>query len=608
MKFHQMTHQTTVKNLSQPDNSEFGELTLSGRAVSRGVSIGTVLCLHGRKRQFYRRPIEGGATDKEIERFREAVEAAKEQLTNISEGTYGGGGDRARIFETHRLFLEDRSLITQIESMVSEQRVNAEWAVKVVIDKYVSRYKSLSDKHLQEKYIDLEDVGERLLSALGGGSQQGYSLNENTIIVATELNPSTLIELSKRNPVAVVTENGGWTSHTFILARELDLPAVTGIKGLLRAVETGDRMIVDGFSGQVVLRPQQDTAERFAAFKAPEDTFNLGEGDAGALETLDGHSITIRANLDITRNYGAAGRLGAKGIGLYRSEFLFNQNRGFPSEEEQVETYSRIASEANAHGIRIRTFDLSIDQIAGGRLNKEKNPALGMRGIRLSMRYEEEFRTQIRALLRASDGNHISIVLPMISDVGEIRWAKYVIEAEKNALREGRLPCGDPEIGVMVEVPAAVLSIERILEESDFINIGTNDLVQYLLAVDRDNEEVADWFRTLHSSVIESLRIVIRAAERAGKPAIVCGEMAGSPLYVPILIALGATELSMNVNSIARIRHLVANIASEECADVLKKIEKLDDGDAKDEQVREIYREKWAHLVDFEHLLSFRRR
>lgn len=582
---------------------------LSGRAVSRGISVGTVLCLHGRKRQFYRRDITGEETDSEIARFRDAVEAARNQLVRIGEGSDRNGGEnRLRIFEVHRLFLEDRSLLRQIESMIVEQRVNAEWAVKVVTDKYVARYKSLSDKHLQEKYIDLEDVAERLLSALGGGEEQSYTFGDETIIVAKELNPSTLIELSRKHPGAVVTENGGWTSHTFILARELDLPAVTGIKELLRRVETGDRMIVDGYNGRIILRPDSETIERFSTSAEKARSPVTDEIPVGAdPETLDGHRITIRANLDISRDYGEASRLGARGIGLFRSEFLFNQNRGFPAEEEQVESYSRIAKEANEHGIRIRTFDLSISQVAGGMLSKETNPALGVRGIRLSIRYETVFRTQIRALLRAAAGNFISIVLPMVSDAAEVRWAREIVADERRRLEADGISHGDPALGVMIEVPAAVLSIGRILNEADFVNIGTNDLVQYILAVDRDNEEVADWFRTLHSSVLESLRIVLAAAEERGKPAIVCGEMAGSPLYVPILIGLGATELSMNVNSIGRVRHLVSHIAKEECADVLEEISALPDGHDKDERVHEIYHRKWAHLADFENLLSFRR-
>lgn len=603
-----MTSNSSLSKELENTTSAGREVTLRGRSVSRGVSVGTVLCLHGLKRQFYRRSVDSDSVSGEVERFRDAVEAAKRQLANISEGNLAGGTGQARIFETHRLFLEDSSLLRQIESMISEQRVNAEWAVKIVIDKYVSRYKTLSDKHLQEKYIDLEDVGERLLSALGGGRNESYSLDSDTVIVARELNPSTLIELSRKNPAAIVTENGGWTSHTFILARELELPAVTGIKQLLRAVETGDRVIVDGFAGHVVLRPDEDTVERYSAFKPALTEFSAPAPGDPRLETLDGVEIAIRANLDITRNYDAARELGAKGIGLYRSEYLFNQNRGFPSEDEQFHAYRSIAEEANANGIRIRTFDISINQVAGAQSAKEKNPALGLRGIRLSMRLEDEFRAQVRALLRASAGSQISIVLPMISDAGELRWAKRVIEAEKENLRAAGIETGDPEIGAMVEVPSAVFSVEQILEESDFINVGTNDLIQYLLAVDRDNEEVADWFRTLHSSVIESLRIVLTAADAAQKPAIVCGEMAGSPLYVPILIALGATELSMNVNSIARVRHLVANIAKEECLEVLSGIVALDDGDEKDLEVQRIYHEKWAHLADFENLLSFRRR
>ncbi len=597
-----MTQSSEIKS----SNGSPEELTLSGMAVSRGLSVGTVLCLHGRKRQFYRREIAGSDVAREADRFREAVEAAKAQLTDISNDAAESQMNRVKIFETHRLFLEDRSLLSQIESMIGDQRVNAEWAVKSVIDKYVSRYKSLSDKHLQEKYIDLEDVGERLLSALGS-EEQSYSLAKDTIIVARELNPSTLIELSKKKPLAVVTENGGWTSHTFILARELELPAVTGIRQLLRMVESGDRMVVDGYHGTVILRPADETESkvREAIELAESELADLEITEApNRLETLDGIPVIIRANLDISRDYSAAVSLGAKGIGLYRSEFLFNRNRGFPSEEEQVEIYTQIAAEANSAGIRIRTFDLSIGQIAGG-AGREKNPALGLRGIRFSFRLEPEFRKQIRALLRAAAEGNLSIVLPMIADAEDVRWAKHLIDEEKAALERDSLRHGDPPVGVMIEVPSAVFTIDRILEISDFLNIGTNDLVQYLLAVDRDNEEVADWFRTSHSSVLESLRIVIAAAERAGKSTLICGEMAGSPLYIPILLGLGAREFSMNVNSIRRVRRLVSKIAVEECRAVLAEIEELPDGPDRDKGIHRIYKNKWSDLMDFDNLLTF---
>ncbi|QQS42047.1 MAG: phosphoenolpyruvate--protein phosphotransferase [Acidobacteriota bacterium] len=602
-----MTERTQRAQLSDPDDGKTGELTLHGRSVSRGVTVGTALCLYGAKRQFYRREIASEDLEREIERFTSAVRAAKEQLSEIASAD-GGEGNQARIFETHILFLEDLSLLRQIETMIHDQRVNAEWAVKTVIEKYVSRYKSLSDRHLQEKYIDLEDVGERILTALGGGGENSYSLDSDTVIIAKELNPSTLIELSRKHPAAVVTESGGWTSHTFILARELELPAVTGIRQLLRSVETGEKIVVDGYGGKVILRPAEETLGRFDSSRKEAEVEAEGIDPDATLETLDGFEITLRANLDITRDFTAAARSGARGIGLYRSEFLFNQFRGYPSEDEQYESYLRIAEEANSHGIRIRTFDLSINRVAVGIDGSEKNPALGLRGIRLSKRYEAEFRTQIRALLRAAADHPISIVLPMISDCEEVKWAKRLVAEEKARLDSDGIGHGDPQIGVMIEVPAAVLSIDRILEEADFVNIGTNDLVQYLLAVDRDNEEVADWFRTVHSSVLKSLRIVLDAARSKGKGALVCGEMAGSPLYVPILLGLGAREFSMNINSLTRVRSLVSKIAVEECEEALKEIEKLPDGDERDDGIRRIFQEKWGGLVDFDSLLSFRRR
>ncbi len=594
--------------MSGPAGNTDGEISLQGRSVSRGAVVGTALCLYGGKRQFYKKEIAGEQVDGEVMRFREAVDASKEQLSTIaSDGN--GDGNQARIFETHILFLEDRSLLSQIESMISEQRVNAEWAVRTVIDKYASRYKALTDKHLQEKYIDLEDVGERILSSLGTDSENDLSLDSDTVIIAKELNPSTMIELSKRNPAAVVTENGGWTSHTFILARELDLPAVTGIKQLLRSVENGEKIAVDGYEGRVILRPGKETIDNLKSSK--HEGINLGdtELDPGArLETLDGQEITVRANLDLSTDYGPAKKVGAKGIGLYRSEFLFNRYRGYPSEEEQFKIYSRIASESDDHGVRIRTFDLSINQVSAGLAGREKNPALGLRGIRLSMRFEAEFRIQVRALLKASSANSISVVLPMISDADEIKWARGVISEERERLLSAGVPCGDPAVGVMVEVPAAVFAIERILDASDFVNIGTNDLVQYLLAVDRDNEEVADWFRTVHSSVIGALGKVLQAANRKGVSALVCGEMAGSPLYTPILLGLGARELSMNVNSVPRISALISRLAIEECEEVLKEIEGLSDGPDRDAEIRRIYQNKWAGLFDFSSLLTFSRR
>ena len=577
------------------------ELLLKGRAVSRGVAIGRVLCLYGQKRQFYRVNLKKDQIEREVRRFLASVRLAKRQLKKISQSKDDSiGENQANIFETHLLFLQDRSLLSKIENTIRQEKYNAEWAVQNVIESYVSRYKQLSDKHLREKYIDLEDIGERLLTALGGGKRSSVKIDEDTVIVAKELNPSTLIELNQGKPKAIITENGGWTSHTFILARELSLPAITGIKSVLRYAHAGDEAIVDGFTGKVILRPSSDSKNKLKQVETEvrASTDQNYKFEHENLKTLDGVEITIRANFDMFEGYEKAISRGAKGIGLYRSEYLFNQNKGYPSEEEQFDSYRKVADAVGEDGVRIRTFDLSVDQIAERTGAKEKNPALGLRAIRLGLARESEFRTQLSALLRASFERRVSIVLPMISDVSEIIAAKRILAEEKQRLAQEKVEVGEPKIGVMIEIPSAVLMIDKIVEEVDFISLGTNDLVQYLLAVDRDNEGVADWFRTLHPAVLRSLRILIEASNQNECPAIICGEMAGSPLYAAILIGLGAKEISMNSNSIPRVRKVISGIAYEEASAVVKLLENCRSADEVEEKVDSIIREKWAHLFD----------
>lgn len=582
-----------------------GEKRLTGRAVSRGIGIGQTLCLHGQKRQFYRINLQDSQLEKEIRRFRASVRLAKNQLKKIISSNLNPAGiNQSNIFETHQLFLEDKSLLSKIESIINEQKVNAEWAVKIVTDKFIARYKLLNDKHLQEKYIDLEDVTQRILTALGGGKKSNLEFDENTIVIALELNPSTLIEISQNHPKAIITENGGWTSHTFILARELNLPAVTGVRNIMRQVESGENIIVDGFSGQIILHPDERTIENYETNQT-KFTDDLTKNFAAAndqLQTLDGFEMTLRANLDLPHKYEKAYKNGAKGIGLYRSEFLFNQNKGFPGEIEQLEAYSEIGKLVGKDGIRIRTFDMNLEQMAIQGSRKEKNPALGLRGIRLSMKFENDFRRQIRALLMASHQNKIDILLPMITDISEIVWAKNIVAEEKLNLEREEIKTGNPQIGSMIEVPAAVFGIESILQESDFLSVGTNDLVQYILAVDRDNEDVADWYRTLHPTVLKSIKIIIEAANRHNKSVTICGEMAGSPLYVPFLVAFGASELSMNLNSIPRVRNIISNIAREESIQIIEETENYKTAGEIENFVKEKFQSVWSHLFHNENL------
>ena len=575
------------------------ELRLKARSVARGVAIGEAVCLHGRKRQYYKINLKDSQIEREIRRFKAAVRLASRQLKKIgSQNPAVAQETKTNIFDAHLLFLNDRSFLEKIENEILREKINAEWAVKTVSDEYISKYKSIPDDYLRERYIDLEDVSERILTALGGGNKSTVNLSKNSIIVAKEVKPSTLIELIEANPKAIVAEHGGWTSHTFILAREMNLPAVTGIKSVLRRVHTGDQLIVDGYNGQIILNPTEETLEKYKYAAAQFQQINYESIDEkdGALKTLDGREIKIRANLDLPNGYKQAKRFGARGIGLYRSEFLFNQFKGFPSEQEQIKAYRKIAEMVGNEGIRIRTFDLSVEQLTVETEEKEKNPALGLRAIRLGLTHRKQFRTQIRAILQASFETQIDIVLPMISDISEILQTKKIIEIEKEVLKKRKINYGNPKLGAMIEVPAAVFIVDEIAAEVDFLCLGTNDLVQYLLAVDRDNEAVADWFRTLHPAVLRSVKKVIEAAENRGIPAIVCGEMAGSPYYAPILIGLGATELSMNVNSILRVRKIIKGIAFEEAREIVKETQKYKTADEIEKAVFRKLKEKWAHL------------
>lgn len=576
------------------------EQKFRARAVSRGIVIGKIVSLHGKRRQFYQVKLKENQIERELKRFDKAVRLAKRQLEKLSGGKAKKHSEtQSTIFDTHQLILEDVSLLTKIEETIREQKVNAEWAVKFVTDHYISIYKDIQDEHLRERHIDLQDISERILSALGGSRERKpLKLGKDSVIVAGEVKPSTIVELSENNLCGIVTESGGWTSHTFILARELRIPAVTGIKSISRRVKTGDTIIVDGYHGEVFINPRPETLRQYQgdaeSFQKVRD--ETKEFPKDRLQTLDGKKITVRANLDIGTGYAQAKRYGAQGIGLFRSEFLFNQHQGLPSEKQQYEAYRRIAESASDDGVRIRTFDISLEQLFEDSDHKEKNPALGLRAVRLCFSHEKVFRTQLRALLRASHERKLDILLPMISDISEIYQVKKQIEREKELLAKRKIKFGNPKVGAMIEVPAAVLMIEEIAREVDFLSIGTNDLVQYTLGVDRDNELVADWFRTLHPAVLKSLRKIIEASEKYNIPAIICGEMAGSPVYAAILIGLGAKELSMNVISMPRVRKVIAGIAFEEAQEIVKSLEKSLTADEVENIVRESLSKKWGHL------------
>lgn len=607
LKYESMEDFDSIKSTSKSKPKV--EQKFRARAVSRGVIIGKVVSLHGKSRQFYQVKLKDNQIEREVRRFLAAVRLAKRQLKKLgSSNSRSHSETQATIFDTHQMILEDRSLLGKIEEAIREQKVNAEWAVKFVTDRYISIYKDIQDEHLRERHIDLQDIAERILIALGGGEKAPLKLDKNSIIVAGDVKPSTIVELSESNLCGIVTESGGWTSHTFILARELGIPAVTGVKSILRRVRTGDSIIVDGYNGQVFLHPTKEIVKIYQQKAASYQEISTENKETlkDKVETLDGRNIVIRANLDIGKGYSQAKRYGAQGIGLFRSEFLFNQYQTLPTEKQQYEAYRKIAELSGADGVRIRTFDISLEQLFEHLDQKEKNPALGLRAVRLCFSHEKVFRTQIRALLRASYEMNLDILLPMISDIAEIYKVKEAIKLEKEQLARRKIKFGNPKIGAMIEVPSAIMMIEEIAGEVEFLSIGTNDLVQYLLGVDRDNELVADWFRTLHPAVLRSLKKVLEAAEKHDIPAIICGEMAGSPVYAAILVGLGAKELSMNVASMPRVRKVVTNIAYEEAREIVSSVEKCLTAEEVENIVRDSLSKKWSHLFPPDILTSLR--
>lgn len=576
-------------------DSSKSERRIPAIAVSRGIGIGRVEILRNADVASFRIRLDEAAVHTEIERFQNAVSFARAGLEKIAANAASGENNSAStVFDVHRLILES-SFVENIEITIRKDRVNAEWAIREVCDLYRERQRSVSDAHLREKELDIADVGERLINELSA-TQAGSELYPGVVLVARELKPTNISELAKFQPAGIITEHGGWTSHTSILAREFEIPMVSGIKLSPADVSPGDLVVVDGNNGEVILAPGPDTLKGLSISHA---SIHNGLGDAVSVDgttTLDGTAITIEANVDVTDLHSLATATGVQGIGLYRSESLIPTSDGFPSEEDQYQAYCRIAVAAGPFGVNIRTFDVGPEALHGQHSSPQLNPSLGLRSIRLGLSQPEDLRRQIRAIIRANTAGNVGILLPMVSGIAEIRTCRAMVNEEYETLKkiDAALPC--PRLGAMVEVPSAVLTVNHIARNVDFICLGTNDLVQYLLAVDRDNELAAEWYETLHPAVIRALREVATAGSDAGIPVIACGEMAGSPFYVPLLIGLGIRVLSMTVKSVRPVRRLIAGIGLDDAEYLADAAGQLETAAEIENLLRRYYLEHWEPL------------
>jgi phosphoenolpyruvate-protein phosphotransferase (PTS system enzyme I) len=574
------------------------EVRYRGLGVSEGVVMGRVLRLQDGTRDVYRAEIKEPDILRERRRFRGAVTQSRRQLEAIKERAEKElGRGHAYIFDAHLLFLDDAKLTRDVENYIIREYANAEWATKVVGDRLLSIYTQINDEYLRERGSDIEDVIQRLLANLTGEERTHPKLSEDAVIVAQDLLPSTIAELDLKYVKAIATDAGGWTSHMAIIARGLGLTAVVGLKDFYHRTRTGDEIIVDARRGDVILHPSSETAAQYEfADQGPVKTYEAGIVESGPVKTKDGISIRLRANVELPAEFDAVRRYGACGVGLFRSEFLLSRPGLMLSEDEQYVVYHELIAAAGSDGAIIRLFDIGGESDRDLLERPERNPALGLRAIRFDLRHKEIMRAQVRAILRTAAAGPLSLVLPMVVDVADVRMAKTVVNEEQGQLKKAGIEFAPVKIGAMIEVPSAVLTADRIANEVDFFELGTNDLVQYTLAVDRGNDAVSEWFRTLHPAVLFGIKRTLEAAEQAQIPVIVCGEMASTPAYAVLLLGLGARDLSMTPALIPRIRNTLSQIDTSEARLIVEQCLTCATADEVEEIVRVEFRRRWPDL------------
>jgi phosphoenolpyruvate-protein phosphotransferase (PTS system enzyme I) len=553
------------------------DVKLQGVPASPGIAVGRVLRLDERGRhQFYYIGVSAAQARMEVRRLREALQEARGQLQDIKVRLAKElGYEHSFILDAHLLMLDDARLIEELENDIRTRRVNAEWAVRSVTDRAIDAYRQVSDLYLRERTSDLEDVATRILTILSGHDKFDLSkLDQDVIIVARNIWPSTVAELDFNRVLGFATNTGGLTSHSAIIARSLGIPAVVGLHDVTRLAKTGNSIIIDGSEGCVILRPTKPVSIAYIAKRKREASRRARPTLDKTLvaETTDGVRITLRANVELPTEIESLALFGAEGVGLYRSEFLFlTRLPDLPGEDEQYQVYRKLAEATGEAGANIRVFDLGGDKLTLEGFEAEQNPALGLRAIRLSLKAEQVFRTQLRAILRANLHGRLRVVLPLISTITELREAKRIIADVKQELAEARIEHkAELPIGVMIEVPAAALMADVFAREADFLSVGTNDLIQYILAVDRANENVAHLYQPLHPAILRTIAHLVRITESQQVPLELCGEMAADPLQAIALIGLGIRTLSLVPGSIPLVKNAIRSVELERVRSLMK--------------------------------------
>jgi phosphotransferase system enzyme I (PtsI) len=534
-------------------------LKFSGSSVFGGVAIGKLAIFQKNENKVERRHIEDA--EQEIARFEKAKEEALKQLQGLYDKALKDVGEaNAMIFEVHQMMLEDLDYQDSIHYMIKEQQINAEYAVAQTSDNFAEMFAAMDDAYMQGRAADVRDISERLISILAGTQSSLGTFDEPVVIVAEDLAPSETVQFEKDKLLAIVTQQGSANSHTAILARTMDIPAIIQADIGLNPEYNGKTVIVDGFTGEIYIDPDEETRKTMEAKLADciAEKELLQELKGKEDVTLDGKQLKLYANIGNPGDVANVLRNDAKGIGLFRSEFLYLESNDFPTEEEQFKAYKAVAENMAGKKVIIRTLDIGADKTVDYfKLDKEENPAMGYRAIRICLKQPEIFKTQLRALYRASNFGQIAIMFPMIISVEEVRKIKEIVAEVKKELTDLSIPFKDVELGVMIETPAAVLVSDELAKEVDFFSIGTNDLTQYTLAIDRQNAKLGDFYNPHHKAILRMIETVVKNAHAAGIWAGICGELGADLSLTETFLKMGVDELSVSPAMVLRVRKIV---------------------------------------------------
>jgi phosphotransferase system enzyme I (PtsI) len=558
------------------------EIRFEGAGVSPGMACGKIHVVRDDLDDVSRYRIAPSQIPDEIGRFETALIQTRMQILEMQQRIAESiGAKDAAIFDAHLLVVEDRTLIDEVLRKLETDLCNVEWVFQEVATRYAETLNKIDDPYLRERALDIQDVTKRVVRNLQGKAPKTFlALSESHILVAHNLTPSDTASMNRANVLGIATDLGSRTSHAAILARSLNIPAVVGLHDITAKLETGQHVLVDGSDGLLIVNPAPETIAHYAELESRRARVvaQLKELRTTRSTTRDGRHVVLSANIELPEDVEAVAANGAEGIGLYRTEFLYLNRTTLPTEDEQFETYRKVAERVRPDPLIIRTFDLGGDKLAPGTVDitDELNPFLGWRAIRLCLENIDIFKTQLRAILRASAVGNIKIMFPMISGLEELRGAKTVLAECHEELRRSGVPVDEEiEVGAMIEIPSAALCANVLASEVDFFSIGTNDLIQYTLAVDRVNEKIAHLYEPTHPAILRLLRMIAEAAHAHHIWVGVCGEMAGDVALVPLLLGLGMDELSAGATSVPRVKRAVQNLAIPECRELVEETLKL---------------------------------